>query len=81
VITLVLIVLGLGLLFLVGLLVADYFEAGHLPFSCPVCAHGGDENLAGQHQHWYVWIDNERLRCRHCNQIFKEHPSGALVKA
>jgi hypothetical protein len=50
-----------------------------MPFSCPRCAYGGDEDLAGRSRSWYV-VSRERVRCRSCYTWFKEHPNGMLVE-
>jgi hypothetical protein len=50
-----------------------------MPFSCPACYFGGDEDLAGQSWTWYV-VRRDRVRCRRCHTWFKEHPNGMLVE-
>jgi hypothetical protein len=50
-----------------------------MPWSCPSCYHGADNNIAGQFRHWYVAHSDGSVRCRWCNARFREHPNGSLV--
>ena len=51
-----------------------------MPFGCPACYHGDDENIAGERRGWYVRLEGDRARCRWCGTYFKEHPDGSLVE-
>jgi hypothetical protein len=69
----------LSTLILIVRIFLDSMDAYVMPFSCPRCAFGGDDDLAGQHQPWY----RERrggVLCRECRAQFKEHGSGVLVE-
>jgi hypothetical protein len=54
-------------------------HAEAMPWSCPACYRGSDEDLAGQ---WIPWYDSSKygVRCRWCGTRFKEHPDGTLVE-
>lgn len=55
-------------------------DAHLLPWSCPSCYHGIDENIAGESRHWSTNAGPGRVRCRWCGTYFKEHPDGSLVE-
>ena len=66
----------IGTAVLVGMIL---FDTDQMPWLCPRCGSGSDEDVAGQHLHWYRSIRGG-YRCRTCGTAFKEHPNGTLVE-
>jgi hypothetical protein len=54
-------------------------DAHVMPWSCPACYHGADEDIAGGRRHWYLSY-GDHVRCRWCGASFKEHPDGSIVR-
>lgn len=54
-------------------------DAHVMPWSCPACYHGADEDIVGEYRHWYEAY-RSYVRCRWCGTRFKEHPDGSLVQ-
>jgi hypothetical protein len=50
-----------------------------LPWLCPRCGSGGDEDAAGMSRTWYA-TTRTGYRCRTCGTYFKEHPNGTVVE-
>lgn len=75
----------LTVLFIVGALVMaaviffGMLDDQVMPWSCPRCHAGSDEDIAGSHRPWYV-VRGRGVRCRTCHTSFKEHPNGTLVE-
>jgi hypothetical protein len=73
-------------LFIVAAIVAClliYFgmlDAEVMPWACPACYAGSDENIAGVRRPWYVPERSGRVRCRACYARFRERPDGTLVE-
>jgi hypothetical protein len=50
-----------------------------MPWRCPRCQIGGDDDATGRTRRWYVRY-GDRVCCRTCRTWFKEHPNGSLVE-
>ncbi len=70
----------IGSAVLVGQVFFTMLGSDVMPFTCPRCHDGGDEDLAGDHVPWYRTYRNGTVRCRACGTGFKEHPNGTLVE-
>jgi len=69
-----------AVILVVALVFFEVHDAQVMPWSCPACHAGADENIAGEYRHWYVAERDGRVRCRNCQTRFEEHPNGSLVK-
>jgi hypothetical protein len=69
----------IGTIVMAVLFISKMLGPDTMPFSCPRCSFGGDDNIAGQIRPWYA-THRTRVRCRSCRTYFKEHPNGQLVE-
>jgi hypothetical protein len=49
-----------------------------MPWTCPACFAGPDEDLLGRYRWWYVVERSGRVRCRTCSAKFEERADGTL---
>jgi len=49
-----------------------------VPWTCPACFRGSDEDFFGRYQPWYVVERGGRVRCRECGARFEERADGTL---
>ena len=73
------ILLYIGAIVLALLIFFGMRGSDSMPWRCPRCQMGGDENAAGEHRPWYARYRGG-VRCRTCGTWFKEHPNGSLVE-
>jgi len=76
----------LGYLFIAAAIIVflmialSMFDDRVMPWACPSCFEGSDEDALGQRRTWYLAHRDGRVRCRWCRERFKEHPNGSLVR-
>ena len=64
---------------IVGVVIAFGMMDDHvMPWSCPACYRGSDEDLLGRHRRWYIVERGGRVRCRTCSARFEERADGTL---
>lgn len=51
-----------------------------LPWTCPSCFAGWDDDLLGRYRPWWEARRGDRVRCRTCGSRFRESPNGTLVE-
>lgn len=66
---------------LVTLMIAVSMSSdGDLPWTCPGCYTGWDQDAYGQYEPWHVSIGTGCVQCRWCGRQYKQGPNGTLVK-